>query len=93
MDLFDLSLEQQHKISVLEKQVQLYKEKVSNSKLLTSVQCADLKLQVNMQQVESGDLSGSAAKKLNADKHLVDQRNRQLETQVATMQRELENQQ
>ena len=46
-----------------------------------------------MQQVESGDLSGSAAKKLNADKHLVDQRNRQLETQVATMQRELENQQ
>ena len=37
MDLFDLSLEQQHKISELERQVQLYKEKVSNSKLLTSV--------------------------------------------------------
>ena len=47
-------------------------------------------MQVNLQHVASNELSGQAAKKLSADKKLVDQKNGQLEMRVATLQRELE---
>ena len=74
LDLFALSLEQARKIQEMEKQVEFYKERVSSQQttyvLLTIdyFQCLDLKLSLNMQQVDSSDSSVVANQRLAGDK-------------------------